>query len=124
MLVIMMVRTPFQSEEEGIEWAKRSIDYAFSIGAGCCVVIATRAGNGAMDWLEANGHFSPPYLSSLERVLNYGVGLKLGRVFADLWDIDRFFDCIECGPKRADRLRQVNLTQETVPRVECAACEG
>ena len=115
----ILLRTPFQSEEQGLEWAKRSIDYAFSIGVECCAVIPTRAGNGAMDRLEAKGHFAPPSLCSLESALDYGVSLGRGRVFADLWDIERFFDCAECGPGRAERMSQVNLGQEFVPQVRC-----
>ena len=86
----LLLRTPFQSEDEGLRWAKQSINYAFSIGVECCVVIPTRAGNGEMDWLQAEGQFTPPSLDSLEDVLDYGVGLSRGRVFTDLWDIERF----------------------------------
>jgi radical SAM enzyme (TIGR01210 family) len=117
----ILLRTPFQSEERGLEWTKRSIDFAFSIGVECCVVIPTRTGNGAMDWLQTNGHFSPPSLSNLEEALDYGVGLRRGRVFADLWDIEKFFDCPECGPERAERMRQVNLSQEMLARIGCGS---
>ena len=116
----ILLRPPFQSEERGLEWAKRSIDYAFSIGVECCVVIPTRSGNGAMDWLEMEGHFGPPSLSSLEDALDYGVGLWRGRVFADLWDVESLLDCRECGPKRKERMRQVNLSQEILPRIGCS----
>lgn len=119
----ILLRTPFQNEKEGLDWAKRSLDFAFSIGVECCVLIPTRAGNGAMDWLQAQGHFSTPSLSSLEEALDYGVGLKRGRVFADLWDVEKFFDCPECGPERAERIRQVNLSQEVLPRIGCGKCD-
>ena len=115
----ILLRTPFQSEAQGLEWTERSIDYAFSIGVECCVIIPTRAGNGAMDWLQTEGQFSPPSLGSLEEALDYGVGLRRGRVFADLWDIEIFFDCPECGPERAERMKQVNLSQEILPRIGC-----
>jgi radical SAM enzyme (TIGR01210 family) len=118
----ILLRTPFQNEEEGVEWAQRSIDFAFSIGVECNIVIPTRAGNGAMDWLQTEGHFSPPSVRNLEEALDYGVGLSRGRVFADLWDIEQFFDCQDCGPERADRIKQVNLTQELLPRVGCERC--
>ena len=119
----ILLRTPFQSEAEGLDWAKRSIDYAFSVGVECCVVIPTRAGNGAMDWLEREGHFSPPLIRSLEEVLDYGVALNRGRVFADLWDIEKFFDCGECGPRRAERMRIISLGQEGVERIACEECD-
>ena len=118
----ILLRTPFQNEEEGVEWAQRSIDFAFSIGVECNIVIPTRAGNGAMDWLQAEGHFSPPSVRSLEEALDHGVGSNRGRVFADLWDIEKFFDCPVCGPERAARIRQVNLSQEILPRIGCERC--
>ncbi len=115
----ILLRTPFQTEEGGLEWAKRSLDYASSIGVECSTIIPTRVGNGAMEWLQANGHFDTPSLSSLEEALDYGVSLSSGRVFADLWDIDKFSSCTDCGPDRAERLKQINLSQEFLPWVTC-----
>jgi len=115
----IMLRTPFQSEEEGVEWAHRSIDFAFSIGVECCSVIPARAGNGMMDRLHEQGHFDPPLLRSMEEVLEYGVGLRRGRVFMDLWDIERFYTCRACGPLRGERLREINLSQTLSPRIGC-----
>ena len=115
----ILLRTPFQSEQQGVEWAKRSLDYAFEIGVECCVVIPTRSGNGAMDWLQEHGRFKPPTLRSLEEVLDYGVSLGSGRVFSDLWDIEKFYSCTKCGPSRKERLKRVNLTQQILPRVQC-----
>ena len=115
----ILLRAPFQSEEQGVAWAQRSIDFAFSIGVECCSLIPTRAGNGAMEWLQANGHFDPPTLSSLEETLDYGVSLGTGRVFADLWDIEQFFSCPDCGPGRVERVRSMNLSQEVLPRIAC-----
>jgi len=117
----IMLRTPFQSEKEGIEWARRSIEFAFSIGVECCSLVPARAGNGMMDRLQAQGHFHPPSLRSMETVAEYGVGLRRGRVFMDLWDIERFYTCRTCGPSRGERLREMNLTQSVPPRV-CCAC--
>ncbi len=115
----ILLRAPYQSEEEGLEWAKRSIEYAFSIGVECCSVIPTRAGNGALDRLQAAGFFAPPTLESLEAVLDYGVGLRGGRVFVDLWNIENLFQCQRCGPARRDRLQSINGSQEVLPRVAC-----
>src|SRR5439155_3607343 len=47
----ILVRPPFLNDEEGLEWACRSLDYAFSLGVECCSLIPTRAGNGAMEEL-------------------------------------------------------------------------
>ena len=115
----ILLRTPFQTEQEGMYWARKSLDFAFSRDVGCCVVIPTRAGNGAMDWLQRRGDFAPPSLHSLEEVVEYGVGLGRGRVFADLWDLDKFYACRTCGPSRRDRLEQVNRTQHVSARIAC-----
>jgi radical SAM enzyme (TIGR01210 family) len=120
----VLLRTPFQTEQQGVEWANRSLDYAFHIGVECCVVIPTRAGNGAMDQLQRDGHFAPPSLDSLEQVLEHGVSLGRGRVFADLWDIEKFYSCDTCGPARKERLNQINLTQRSLPAVPCECDAG
>jgi radical SAM enzyme (TIGR01210 family) len=119
----ILLRPPFLTEEEGIEWAMKSVDYAFSLGVGCCSVIATRAGNGIMERLSQEGLFSPPTIRSLEQVLDYGLLLGRGRVFADLWDVERFYGCSECGPQRAKRIAAMNLTQGREPQVKCPRCE-
>ena len=116
----ILLRTPFQSEQQGIEWAKRSIDYAFSIGVECCAVVPTRAGNGALDWLRQRGLFTPPSLVSMEVVLEYGIGLARGRVFMDTWDIERFVDCPHCGSRRAERLGKMNLLQRVEDPITCS----
>ena len=115
----ILVRAPFMSEAEGVEWACRSIDHAFSVGVECCAVIPTRAGNGALDALAAEGRFRPPTLDSLEAVAAYGVGLKQGRVFADLWDVERIATCDRCSAARIERLRTLNLTQTIPAPVPC-----
>jgi hypothetical protein len=110
-------------EAEGVEWAKRSIRFAFDAGAECCVVIPTRDGNGAMERLRADGLWAPPRIESLEEALEFGVGLGRGRVFADLWDIEKLFHCPRCGPARARRLDAMNRTQAAAPPVVCD-CRG
>ncbi len=115
----VLLRPPFMTEPEGIWWAERSIDFAFKAGVECCTVIPVRPGNGAMDKLMEEGSFTPPRIQSLEAVLEYGIGLKAGRVFADTWDIEQFSDCDECLVNRRDRLMQMNLEQEVGERVEC-----
>ena len=52
-----LLRPPFLTETEGVYWSKRTLDFAFDEGIECCVVIPTRSGNGAMDWLESEGFF-------------------------------------------------------------------
>ena len=115
----ILLRPPFLTEEEGVYWAKKSIDFAFETGVECCTVIPVRAGNGAMDILMKNGDFSIPNIYSLEEVLEYGIGLKAGRVFADVWDLQLFSTCEKCLNQRIDRLTFMNLSQQVSDRVVC-----
>lgn len=119
----ILLRPPFLSESEGIYWAKRSIDFAYSVGVECCTVIPVRAGNGAMDLLMENGDFSMPNIYSLETVLEYGIGLNAGRMFADVWDLGLFSSCKECFNQRVSRLTVMNLSQSIASRVACI-CES
>ncbi len=115
----ILLRPPFLTEAEGVLWAKRSLDFAFGVGVECCAVIPTRAGNGAMDQLKREGYFSSPRMGSLECVLDYGIGLKAGRVFADLWDLKLFSSCEKCFQKRKSRLQEMNWQQKILPSVHC-----
>ena len=72
-----------------------------------------------MDRLQAEDLFAPPTLSSIEAAFEDGLHLSRRRVFIDLWDVERFFDCPKCGVQRAERLLKMNLTQQILPRVEC-----
>lgn len=118
----ILLRPPFMTESEGVLWARRTIDFACDLGVECCVVIPTRGGNGALERLRELGLFHPPNITSLEEVVEYGISLNRGRVFADLWDIERFAPCSECRSRRIHRLLQINLTQELTPPVECICC--
>ena len=115
----ILLRPPFLDESEGIQWAKRSINFAFDCGVECCVVIPTRSGNGALDVLENIGLFHSPKIQSLEEVLDYGVSLGRGRVFADIWDLKQFSTCDSCFDHRADRMNQMNLEQIILKRIHC-----
>lgn len=115
----VLLRPPFLSESEGIYWAQRSIDFAFDCEAECCTIIPVRGGNGAMELLKEQGFFSPPAIKSLEDVLEYGIALKKGRVFADTWDLGLFSSCEKCLGKRTERLEYMNLHQEIAEKVEC-----
>ncbi|HXD88003.1 MAG TPA: hypothetical protein VN641_16065 [Urbifossiella sp.] len=108
----IMVRPPFLSDAEGLDWAQRSLDFAFSVGVECCSLIPTRGGNGAMEELAANDQFAPPSLESLEAALEYGLSLRAGRVFLDLWDIDKVSPDAPNRAARIDCLGRMNLSQE------------
>ncbi len=118
----LLLRPPFLSEAEGVEWCLRSIEYAFDRGVACCSVIPTRGGNGIMEQLANEGRYAPPAGASLERVLEAGLALDRGRVFVDLWDAGRFFRCDACRTARLERLQAMNLEQRFFPRVVCTEC--
>jgi radical SAM enzyme (TIGR01210 family) len=115
----ILLRPPLLSESEGVYWAERSIDFSFRSGVECCTVIPVRAGNGAMDFLMKKGDFNLPGIRSLETVLEYGIGLKAGRVFADVWDLGLFSTCNKCLDKRTGRLVEMNLSQEMATPISC-----
>jgi radical SAM enzyme (TIGR01210 family) len=122
--VFVLVKPPFLDETESLYWAKRSLDFAFECDATAVSLIPTRFGNGALEALAARGEFSPPKLATLEAALEYGLGLKQGRVFADVWDLEKFSDCNACFEKRFARLREMNVRQIIRPRVACECCQG
>ncbi|HEX5324950.1 MAG TPA: hypothetical protein VFW40_14295 [Capsulimonadaceae bacterium] len=123
MRVFVLLRPPFLSEAEGVIWGKRTLDMAFGNGATACSVIPTRSGNGALEELARSGDFTEPSLRSLETVQEYGLALARGRVFSDLWDIERFFSC-DCSAARASRLAEMNRTQTVPGQIRCAKCEA
>jgi radical SAM enzyme (TIGR01210 family) len=123
--VFVLLNPPFIQGNAAVEWACRSIDEAAACGADVCSIIPTRSGNGAIEALGRD--FVPPRLTALEAVLEYGLGASAVtrderrsrmRVFADLWDIERFFDC-GCSRLRAARLAAMNRCQRVLERVEC-----
>jgi archaeosine synthase beta-subunit len=120
----VLLGLPFLSAAESAVWIERSIETAFDAGATAVSVIPTRSGNGAMDELAASGEFMPPGLAMLERAVAFGVSLGRGRVFADLWDVERLPRCPACFSQRVERLRGINLTQAVARPVDCADCEG
>lgn len=120
--VFILVQPPFMEPRLALAWAKRSIDLAFDCGAGVAVLIPTRAGNGALEALASQGHFAPPRLSLLESAADYGVSLDRGRVFVDLWDLDRFSECEHCFAARAYRLEELNREQKVAARISCNHC--
>lgn len=118
----VLVKPPFMTEEEAVHWAKRSLDHAFDCGATAVTLIPTRAGNGAVDALALAGEFEPPQLSTVEASMEYGLSLKQGRVFVDLWDQGASAACDGCRDARLDRLRAMNLEQAILARIRCSTC--
>ena len=119
----VLVRPPLLDEAEGVEWAVRSVEWAFGVGVECCTLIPTRGGNGAMEELRSAKLFDAPNIRSLEEAHARCLALGGGRVFADLWDIETLATCPLCGPARIERLRRMNLSQVVSTRIECD-CES
>ncbi len=115
----ILLRPPYLSEQQGVEWAERSLRFAFDVGVECCAVIPTRAGNGILEQMASHGSFASPSMRSMERVLEIGLQMNRGRVFMDLWDCERFYSCSKCGPSRRDRMHWMNLTQTLLPPIHC-----
>jgi hypothetical protein len=122
--VFVLLGAPYVEPEESVEWTVRTVTYAAARGAGRISLIPVRGGNGELEHLAAEGHFVPPTLVQLEAALEQCLGLAGAAVAADLWDADRLPACAECGPRRIDRLRRLNLTGRPEPPVACSACGG
>ncbi len=87
----VLVQPPFMRPEEAVHWACRSLDFAFDCGASVTTLIRTR------------GVDPPPPLEWLAESALYGLALKRGRVFVDLWELPE--------SPWTGRLRRMNLTQ-------------
>lgn len=122
--VFILVKPPFMAEGEALEWAARSLDFAFDCGATAATLIPTRGGNGAMEELAASGEFAPPRLATVESAAAYGISLGRGRVLVDLWDLRRSVECESCRERRVERLHAMNLRQAILPVVDCESCGG
>ena len=108
----VLLKLPWSTEQEGIEQAIQSVRFAFDCGVSCCSVIPVRAGNGMLDQLQQAAQFEPPKLSSLETVLRETLSWQRGRVFADLWDAERFADSPGTAEQQRQRLLAMNLEQK------------
>ena len=121
----LLVQPPFMAPEESLLWAEHSLDFAFNCGATAASLIPTRGGNGAMEALAQAGEFTPPRLATVEASMEYGLRTKRGRVFVDLWDLQRTAArCTLCWPQRLERLQTMNLGQRVSHVIECAQCGG
>lgn len=120
----ILLRPPFMDENEGVYWAKKSLEVAFKAGVDSCTIIPVRPGNGAMEILMEEGHFEKPRLESLEEVLDYGISLRAGRVFADTWDLEQFSSCSKCFDQRHQRLVKINHSQKLINQVDCSCLES
>ena len=127
----ILVKPPFQTAEEALEWCQRSVEFAIDCGATAISLIPTRFGNGALEALAESAQFSPPTLNLFETAVEQALGFCTSRIthhasrcriFADLWDLERFSPCSTCFPARRDRLRRMNLAQTLERPVSCEQC--
>ena len=118
----VLLRPPFLTEQEGVHWATKTMEYAFECGVECCSLVPVRGGNGVLDQLQKRGDFTPPNLKSMESALVAGLGMKRGRVFMDLWDVQRFVTCHRCSSDRQNRILQMNQTQTVIQGDDCGDC--
>ncbi|MEX0770526.1 MAG: hypothetical protein WD035_07330 [Balneolaceae bacterium] len=120
----ILLNPPFLTDpDENIEWCLKSVQFAFDQGVECCSIIPTRTGNGAMEKLQDEGDFVTPTLNALETVFKEALVMDSGRVFVDLWDLDRFSECRVCLEARKSRLHNMNLHQKILPEIPCH-CNG
>ncbi len=124
--VFLLVSPPFVPHAEQDDWLLRSIDVALAAGASAISLIPTRTGNGALEALADQGWFRQPTLSDLERSLALAHTHASGsgaRLFADLWNLDRFAACGHCLDARRERLHTMNLEQRVLPQTPCPQCQ-
>ena len=124
--VFLLVSPPFVPDPEQDDWLRRSLDVSFASGATVVSLVPTRAGNGAIDELSSLGLFRTPALADIERSIEIALTHAggSGRVFVDLWDLERFAACPQCFTSRRRRLHVMNLDQRIAPRERCPACTG
>lgn len=118
----VLLQPPFVPEQESVDWAKKTVDFSISCGATVSCVIPTRTGNGATDSLSISGLFHEPNLAQLEDVMDRSIGTPNHRVFADLWDLERFSRCEYCFDVRKSRLLEQNHSQVVSARIKCSHC--
>lgn len=121
--VFVLIRPPFIAATEQDRWLLESIDCARSCGAAVISLIPTRAGNGAMEALAADGLYEPPTLAAIEQSFDLALAhARRTRVFVDVWDLERFSRCGHCFHARKKRLQTMNLTQQAIARIACVRC--
>lgn len=120
----VLLRPPFLSDQEGVEWAVKSVRHAFGLGVSVCSVVPVRVGNGMMEQLQRDGWYAPPSLTAMEQALDQCLDIAEARqrVFVDLWDAEKFAVCEICAPLRIERLRRMNYTQQVEQLIECDDC--
>lgn len=114
----LLIGVPFIAPGQQQESIARSVAFAFDCGSSAVSLIPTRPGNGT---LEALG-FVPSTLADVEQAFDRALGVNRGRVFVDLWDLQRLATCDRCYDARRERLHRMNLDQRVAPSIVCHGC--
>jgi archaeosine synthase beta-subunit len=113
--VFLLISPPFVPDDEQDDWLRRSIDAAFDCGAAVVSLVPTRTGNGTVEALADRREFSSPSVSDIER--SFALALRhaggRGRVFVDIWDLERFATAASSVDSARARLHAMNLEQRT-----------
>ena len=120
--VFVLVSPPFVPARDQAEWLCRSVDLAFECGASAVSLIPMRDGNGTVEALADEELYHFPTLDVFEDAMDAALCRARGRVFADLWDVERLASCDACIGQRKARLASMNLTQRHISHVACPAC--
>jgi len=120
----VLLGAPHIEPAESVEWTVRAVEHAAKQGAAMVAIIPVRGGNGEMERLAALGQFTPPTLTQLEDALDGCAHIAGTVVTADSWDLEKFAQCEACLPARAERLRRINVSGRTEPRIACDVCGG
>jgi archaeosine synthase beta-subunit len=123
--VFLLISPPGIPLDEQDDWLCTSVDAALACGATAISLVPTRGGNGALEALSATGAFREPRLEDIERSARAAFLRRRGegRIFVDLWDLERFSDCPICFDARKARLETMNLEQPISPPVSVVACQ-
>lgn len=120
----ILVKPPYLDAASALDWAVRSARIAFEAGADVVSLIPTRGGPGVLDDLARLGDFSEPTLDLFEAAVEGALGLRMGRVFADLWDLERFGGGRGDFPARKARLAAMNAGQRVLPHPTLMASDA
>ena len=120
--VFVLLAAPFVPAAQAVESALRTVRHAVDRGARHVTLIPTRDGNGAMEELREQGHWTPPGRDRIEEAMEGCARIPGAVVTVDLWDIERFLACGHCRTARIARLRRFNDTGSPSPPVRCPAC--
>jgi archaeosine synthase beta-subunit len=123
--VFVLIAPPFVPAGEQDEWLFNSLSVALECGATAISLIPTRAGNGTVEALAAQGLFRAPTLDDIDRAATLAMGhvSHRARLFVDLWDLERFDACPACAAARRERLAAMNLQQQLLDPIVCADCQ-